>query len=175
MKRRDASKTSPKVKASAPSPASALRASGVDFEVVRELARIAGEFGLAEIEVDPTGRVRVARGRVATEVVHAPLPISGSAPPSLAPPAAVEGKKSEDGIFVSSPFVGTFYRAPSPDAASFVEVGSAVKKGQTVCIVEAMKLMNEIEAEADGVIAEVLVQNGAHVEYGQKLFRITRG
>jgi acetyl-CoA carboxylase biotin carboxyl carrier protein len=73
---------------------------------------------------------------------------------------------------VTSPFVGTFYRAPSPESPSFVEIGQAVKKGQIVCIVEAMKLMNEIESESDGKVAEILVKNGEHVEYGQKLFRI---
>ena len=76
------------------------------------------------------------------------------------------------GTFVTSPFVGTFYRAPSPEAPAFVDVGSIVRKGQVVCIVEAMKLMNEIEAESDGKIAEILVKNGEHVEYGQKLFRV---
>jgi acetyl-CoA carboxylase biotin carboxyl carrier protein len=175
MKRRDASKTPPKAKAAPASATRATSAHGLDFEVVRELARIAGEFGLAEIEVDPSGRIRVARGRVMSEVLHASVPVAAPTAPSLAPPPPVEGAKSEDGVFVSSPFVGTFYRAPSPEAAAFIEVGQKVKKGQTVCIVEAMKLMNEIEAEADGVIAEVLAQNGAHIEYGQKLFRITRG
>ena len=76
--------------------------------------------------------------------------------------------------FISSPFVGTFYRAPSPEAPTFVDVGQAVRKGQVVCIVEAMKLMNEIEAESEGKIEEILVQNGEHVEYGQHLFRLSK-
>jgi acetyl-CoA carboxylase biotin carboxyl carrier protein len=75
---------------------------------------------------------------------------------------------------VTSPFVGTFYRAPSPEADNFVEVGNSVKKGQTLCIIEAMKLMNEIEAEYPCTIHEILVENGQSVEYGQKLFRISR-
>ena len=84
------------------------------------------------------------------------------------------GNAKTDPAFISSPFVGTFYRSPSPEAPQFVEVGQAVRKGQVVCIVEAMKLMNEIEAEIEGQIAEILVQNGAHVEYGQHLFRLTK-
>jgi acetyl-CoA carboxylase biotin carboxyl carrier protein len=92
-------------------------------------------------------------------------------PIALASAPPVEGA-AEAGTFITSPFVGTFYRAPSPEAANFVEAGASVRKGQVVCIVEAMKLMNEIESEADGKIAEILVKNGEHVEYGQKLFRI---
>src|SRR5450432_2549500 len=142
--------------------------SAIDLETVRELARIIGEFGLTEVEADPSGHVRVRR-----ELGVA----AGAAPGAVAPPIglasapAVEGP-SEAGVFVTSPFVGTFYRAPSPDAAVFAEVGQTVRKGQVVCIVEAMKLMNEIECEADGKIAEILVKNGEHVEYGQKLIRI---
>jgi acetyl-CoA carboxylase biotin carboxyl carrier protein len=93
-------------------------------------------------------------------------------PIALTPP--VEAKPAEGGTFVSSPFVGTFYRAPSPDAPAFVEVGQTVRKGQVVCIVEAMKLMNEIEAEADGKVEEILVKNGEHVEYGQHLIRVSK-
>ena len=73
---------------------------------------------------------------------------------------------------MTSPFVGTFYRSPSPDAGSFVEIGTQVKKGQTLCIVEAMKLMNEIESESAGTVAEILVENGKSVEFGQRLFRL---
>jgi acetyl-CoA carboxylase biotin carboxyl carrier protein len=141
--------------------------SAIDLETVRELARIIGEFGLSEVEADPSGRVRVRRelGGVAA----APSGASAPTPIALAPP--VEGT-AEAGTFVMSPFVGTFYRAPSPEASAFVDVGAPVRKGQVVCIVEAMKLMNEIESEADGKVAEILVKNGEHVEYGQKLIRI---
>jgi acetyl-CoA carboxylase biotin carboxyl carrier protein len=134
----------------------------VDFASVRALARIATEFDLEEIEVDGAGHFRVRRA-VVREVG------SGGSAAS----AAVEAK-GEAGTFVSSPFVGTFYRAPSPEAPSFVEVGQAVRKGQVVCIVEAMKLMNEIEAEADGKVEEILVKNGEHVEYGQHLIRLSK-
>jgi len=143
--------------------------SAIDLETVRELARIIGEFGLSEVEADPSGHVRVRRelggGAFGTASPAAPPPIA------LAPAPSVEGAV-EAGTFVTSPFVGTFYRAPSPEAAAFVEVGTSVRKGQVVCIVEAMKLMNEIESEADGKVAEFLVKNGEHVEYGQKLMRL---
>ncbi len=143
--------------------------SAIDLETVRELARIIGEFGLSEVEADPSGRVRVRRelGGVAA----APSGVSAPTPIALAPAPPVESA-AEAGTFVMSPFVGTFYRAPSPEASAFVDVGAPVRKGQVVCIVEAMKLMNEIESEADGKVAEILVKNGEHVEYGQKLIRI---
>ena len=153
--------------------AEARRSSNIDLEAVRELARIATELNLSEVEVDPSGRIRVRRrigGRRVVEAKHEP----GSRPPiTLAPPPPVEGAP-EPGTFISSPFVGTFYRAASPEASAFVEVGDTVRKGQVVCIVEAMKLMNEIEAEADGKVAEVLVKTGAHVEYVQSLFRVAK-
>jgi acetyl-CoA carboxylase biotin carboxyl carrier protein len=145
--------------------------SGVDFEAVRALARIATEFDLEEIEVSGAGHLRVRRGGVLREGAAAPAPIAGARPIALTPP--VDAKPSEAGTFVSSPFVGTFYRAPSPEAPAFVEVGTTVRKGQVVCIVEAMKLMNEIEAESDGKVEEILVKNGEHVEYGQHLIRLT--
>ena len=102
--------------------------------------------------------------------VAAPIP----APAAPAAPAAKAAEKAPEkpGHLVSSPFVGTFYRAPSPDSPAFVDVGSVVKKGQVLCIVEAMKLMNEIEAEVDGRIAEIYVLNATPVEFGEKLFRI---
>jgi len=151
----------------------AARSSNIDLETVRELARIATELNLSEVEADPSGRIRVRRrisGRRLVEAKHEPA----SRPPiTLAPPPPVEGAP-EPGTFISSPFVGTFYRAPSPEATSFVEVGDTVRKGQVVCIVEAMKLMNEIEAEADGKVVEILARNGEHVEYGQALIRLAK-
>ena len=149
--------------------AKAIASSAIDLETVRELARIIGEFGLSEVEADPSGHVRVRRelgGATGSgPAIMAPPPIA------LAPAPLVEAG-AEAGTFVTSPFVGTFYRAPSPEAPAFVDVGAPVRKGQVVCIVEAMKLMNEIESEADGKIVEILVKNGEHVEYGQKLFRV---
>jgi acetyl-CoA carboxylase biotin carboxyl carrier protein len=147
-------------------------ASALDLDTVRELARIIDEFGLSEVEADPSGHVRVRREL--SVAAPAAFGAPAAAPPiSLAPPPPIEGP-SDVGTFVTSPFVGTFYRSPSPEAPSFVELGQSVKKGQIVCIVEAMKLMNEIEAEADGKVAEILVQNGEHIEYGQKLIRLAK-
>jgi acetyl-CoA carboxylase biotin carboxyl carrier protein len=107
-------------------------------------------------------------------VAAAPVPAAAPAAPALAPaaPQAAPKPEAKPGSVVTSPFVGTFYRAPSPDSAPFVDVGTVVKKGQVLCIVEAMKLMNEIEAEIPGKIAEILVQNATPVEFGQPLFRI---
>lgn len=147
-------------------------ASGLDLVAVRELARLAGEFGLSEIEADPSGYIRISRASSAAEAAFAPRPSAPGPTIALAPPPPLEGPK-DPGTVISSPFVGTFYRSPSPEAPVFVEVGQSVRKGQVVCIVEAMKLMNEIEAEADGKVAEVLVKNGEHVEYGQALIRLT--
>jgi acetyl-CoA carboxylase biotin carboxyl carrier protein len=160
----------PKALAAAPKAVGPKIDSAIDLETVRELARIIDEFGLTEVEADPSGHVRVSRA--GTAVAAAPVHAAAPAPTIALAPSPAPSAESETGTFITSPFVGTFYRAPSPEAATFVEVGASVRKGQVVCIVEAMKLMNEIEAESDGKIAEILVKNGEHVEYGQKLFRI---
>jgi acetyl-CoA carboxylase biotin carboxyl carrier protein len=102
-------------------------------------------------------------------VSHAPR--ASPAPEATAPGAAAAPGSENKGNVVASPFVGTFYRTPAPDQPSFVEVGSVVKKGQVLCIIEAMKLMNEIEADEPGKITEILVENGQPVEFGQPLFR----
>jgi len=170
-------KEKPSKQLSSRAPAAAKTASGLELAAVRELALIAEEFGLAEVEADPSGHIRISRrvsgpalwdnasGNAGNDRSAAPVSIG------LAPPAPVE--IAAPGTMVTSPFVGTFYRAPSPDSAAFAEVGQSVKKGQVVCIVEAMKLMNEIEAEVEGKVAEFLVKNGEHVEYGQALIRLS--
>ncbi|MDA8109330.1 MAG: acetyl-CoA carboxylase biotin carboxyl carrier protein [Betaproteobacteria bacterium] len=111
-----------------------------------------------------------------TPLASASAPVAGPAPTAppapAAPGAAPEGEGGQEGHILKSPMVGTFYRAPSPDAKPFVEAGQTVKEGDTVCIIEAMKLMNEIEADASGIIKAVLVENGQPVEYGQPLFLI---
>jgi acetyl-CoA carboxylase biotin carboxyl carrier protein len=112
--------------------------------------------------------VQMAAPSVAPIVAHAPAAAPGAPAPAAAPAAPVAASKT---FTVNSPFVGTFYRAASPDTPAFVEVGQVVKKGQVLCIVEAMKLMNEIEAEQPGRLIEALVQNGSPVEYGEALFR----
>jgi acetyl-CoA carboxylase biotin carboxyl carrier protein len=144
----------------------------VDLERLRELAEIATEFDLAELELDACGGVRVVRRAAgAPAFAAAPLP---PPPVHVAAPVEKAAKPVEVGTLITSPFVGTFYRAPSPEAPPFADVGQSVRKGQVVCIVEAMKLMNEIESEFDGKVLEILVKNAEHVEYGQPLFRIEK-
>jgi acetyl-CoA carboxylase biotin carboxyl carrier protein len=147
-------------------------ARGVGFELseLRRLIRLVQRTGIGELEVRQGERtVRIAaHGVIAASpsVVHA---APAAAPPSgtaAAPPA------SEALAGIVSPMVGTFYRAPAPDADPYVEVGSMVEVGQTVCIIEAMKLMNEIESEVRGRITSILVENAQPVEFGQKLFLI---
>jgi acetyl-CoA carboxylase biotin carboxyl carrier protein len=126
-------------------------------------------------------RLLITRGHGPAPIVqmsHAPSsPVQPLQPMSLAPRVTAETRQDaaaaeKRGHLVTSPFVGTFYRTPAPDQPVFVEVGSVVKKGQTLCIIEAMKLMNEIEADEPGKVTEVLVENGQPVEFGQALFRI---
>jgi len=146
-----------------------------ELATVRELAEIATEFDLAELEVDPCGGIRVVRRQAVGSTGASAAP---AAPPLPPPPpvASVEKveKPVETGVLITSPFVGTFYRAPAPEAPPFVDAGQTVRKGQVVCIVEAMKLMNEIESESDGKILDILVKNAEHVEYGQPLFRLEK-
>jgi acetyl-CoA carboxylase biotin carboxyl carrier protein len=141
----------------------------VDIDKLRVLLSVLTEQNIAEFEHEAEGvRVRVVRGTVGDVAMAAPA-AAAAAPAASAPPAL-----DPDAIDVTSPFVGTFYRAPSPDAPAFAEVGSVVRPGQTLCIIEAMKLMNEIEAEVSGTVVEVSAQNGKPVEFGQKLFRIKK-
>jgi len=148
----------------------------LDLDTLQALARVLTENDIAEFEHEADGvRVRIVRG--ARTVVAPSLAAAGVAGPvpSVAPAAGPPSTETPaDTIDVTSPFVGTFYRSPSPDAPSFVEIGSVVRPGQTICIIEAMKLMNEIEAECSGTVVEVLVQNGKAVEFGQKLYRIKK-
>jgi acetyl-CoA carboxylase biotin carboxyl carrier protein len=119
------------------------------------------------------GQQAPAFAQVVTHAAPVAAQIPAMAPAAPAAPAAAPAAKPEKpGTLVTSPFVGTFYRAPSPDSKPYCDVGSVVKKGQVLCIVEAMKLMNEIEAEVDGRVAEILAQNATPVEFGQPLFRI---
>ena len=146
-----------------------------EIATVRELAEIATEFDLAELDVDPCGGIRIVRRHAGGAAGAAAAPAAPSLPPP--PPSPVvekTDKPAESGVLLTSPFVGTFYRAPAPEAPPFVEAGQSVRKGQVKCIVEAMKLMNEIESEFDGKILEILVKNAEHVEYGQPLFRIEK-
>jgi acetyl-CoA carboxylase biotin carboxyl carrier protein len=145
----------------------------VNQREIRRLAELLREYGLSEVEVEQEGvRIRLRReaAPMATAppgpVSVAPAPVPAGSPVAATPPGA-------DGahlLTIEAPMVGTFYRAPSPDAQPFVREGDRVKKGQVVCIIEAMKLMNEIESKVAGRVAKVLVENSQPVEYGQPLF-----
>jgi acetyl-CoA carboxylase biotin carboxyl carrier protein len=142
----------------------------VDIEKLRALLAVLTEENVAEFEHESEGvRVRIVRGGFAQ-----PMPLAMAAHVPVPAASATLVETPTDVIDVTSPFVGTFYRSPSPDAPAFVEVGSVVRPGQTLCIIEAMKLMNEIEAELSGTIVEIYAQNGKAVEFGQKLFRIKK-
>jgi acetyl-CoA carboxylase biotin carboxyl carrier protein len=142
------------------------------IELTRRLAAVATELGLSEIEVESAGtRLRVQRaGAPAAPVVHAVATQPASAPTTIIEPAVVADVAAPAAITVEAPMVGTFYRASSPTADPFVREGDVVKEGQILCIIEAMKLMNEIESKAAGRIVKILVENGQPVEYGQPLF-----
>jgi acetyl-CoA carboxylase biotin carboxyl carrier protein len=152
----------------------------MDLRKLKKLIDLVQESGIAELEItEGEEKVKIVKGgavditgasaaaaapaRAATEAARPGAP---AAAPAAEPPAGQEGH------VVKAPMVGTFYRSPSPDAKVFVEVGQSIKEGQTICIIEAMKLMNEIESDASGVIKAILVENGQPVEYGQPLFVI---
>ncbi|MBI5710970.1 MAG: acetyl-CoA carboxylase biotin carboxyl carrier protein [Candidatus Eisenbacteria bacterium] len=142
---------------------------------LRQLIRLVQRTGIGELEVSSGGRtVRIAAhaGVPIATAMPAPGGRSAPAPGGVATPAAAASPKAEEHAAISSPMVGTFYRAPAPDAEPYVEVGDMVEVGQTVCIIEAMKLMNEIESEIRGRVVKILVDNAQPVEFGQKLFLI---
>ncbi|CNS32657.1 acetyl-CoA carboxylase biotin carboxyl carrier protein subunit [Neisseria gonorrhoeae] len=152
----------------------------MDLRKLKKLIDLVEESGIAEIEVtEGEEKVRITRtiAAAAAPVYAAPVPAAAPAvtPPAApvaasAPAAAPAARDLSDAQ--KSPMVGTFYRAPGPNAAAFVEVGQQVKAGDTLCIIEAMKLMNEIEAEKSGTVKEILVENGTPVEFGEPLFII---
>lgn len=141
----------------------------LSLKQLEKLLKTLADGGVTDFEYqDERYRVRVGLGASATASpsIHPSGPAPGAAPAPLQP-AAEQGF-----VFVTSPFVGTFYRASSPDSDPFVEVGSTVRPGQSLCIVEAMKLMNEIESDHEGTVVEILVENGTSVEFGQQLFKL---
>lgn len=155
---------------------SSTEGSGGAFSLrdIREFAAVLREYGLAELEFDRGGeRIRLRIGNDPAEVAVTPEAPSKTVGAATRPVTQKVDAPEKSGVYVKSPFVGTFYRAPSPETPPYVQVGEVVKKGQVLCIVEAMKLMNEIEAEADGRVEEILVENGEPVEYGASLFRLT--
>jgi acetyl-CoA carboxylase biotin carboxyl carrier protein len=152
----------------------------MDLRKLKTLIELVETSGIAELEIqEGEERVRITRALmqgahgIAAPPQSAPI---GLAPPvpNVAPSAPVEAPPPEEGHVVKSPMVGTFYRSASPGAKPFVEVGDAVQQGDVLCIVEAMKLMNEIEADASGTIKAVIAENGQPVEFGQPLFIIAQ-
>lgn len=149
----------------------------MDLRKLKTLIDLVSESNVSELEItEAEGKVRIVKsgGTVMQQYVAAPAP-TAAAPVATAMaelPAPVAAVPAQTGHVVKSPMVGTFYRASSPGAKSFVEVGSVVKEGETICIIEAMKILNEIEADKSGTVARILGENGQAVEYGQPLFVI---
>jgi acetyl-CoA carboxylase biotin carboxyl carrier protein len=156
----------------------------IDLDQLRALMESMREFELDEMELENSEERIVLRRGGATPMTIAPAPAYVAHAPSMVPPpppavptaasVAPEAAEAADVVFVTSPFVGTFYRAASPGAEPYAKPGSRIEVGQTLCIVEAMKLMNEIESELSGEVLEVLVENGKTVEYGDKLFKVRK-
>lgn len=153
----------------------------MDLRKLKTLIDLVSESGISELEVNEgEDRVRIVNAgspAPAGQVVYAnPAPVqamqAASAASAPAPAAAVEAPAAETGFVAKSPMVGTFYRAPNPESPNFVNIGDTVKVGQTLCIIEAMKLLNEIESEHAGVVKEILCENGQGVEFDQPLFII---
>ncbi|MDJ0916754.1 MAG: acetyl-CoA carboxylase biotin carboxyl carrier protein [Woeseiaceae bacterium] len=156
----------------------------MDIRKVKKLIELLDESGIAEIEItEGEESVRISRyAQGAPAAAPAPLPVAAPAPAAPAAPvpaeaaapapAAAPSPVEDDGYEVKSPMVGTFYSASSPGSAPYVQVGDRVSEGDTVCIIEAMKMMNQIEADVSGVIKSIRIQNGEPVEYGQTLFVI---
>jgi acetyl-CoA carboxylase biotin carboxyl carrier protein len=154
------------------------------IDEIRQFIQLVNESGIAELELQRgEDRVRIKRAPTAADIVvpggvtapfPAGVPVLASSPNSAVAPAAPSAASAalapDNTVLVKSPIVGTFYEAPAPDAPPFVKVGDHVQPGQVLCIIESMKLMNEIEAEASGIIAARLVENGHPVEYGEALF-----
>ncbi|WEN41209.1 Biotin carboxyl carrier protein of acetyl-CoA carboxylase [Thauera sp. GDN1] len=148
----------------------------MDLRKLKKLIDLVQESGISELEVtEGEEKVRIAKHSAAAPAAYyaqIPAAAPAAAAPAAAAPAAESGNALPEGHVVKSPMVGTFYRASAPGAKPLVEVGQSVNEGDRLCIIEAMKLMNEIEADASGVIKAILVENGEPVEYGQPLFVI---
>jgi len=151
----------------------------MDFKEIEDIVKFISGTDIVEFELErPNGKVKIKRGVSRSDITEIRPDVG--IPPGVAVSeqkieeqrGEKEAAKSEKIKQITSPMVGTFYRAPSPDAQSFVEVGGTVKKGQIVCIVEAMKLMNEIESEFNGKVVSILIENGQPVEYGEPLLVI---
>ncbi|MGI3744321.1 MAG: acetyl-CoA carboxylase biotin carboxyl carrier protein [Janthinobacterium lividum] len=150
----------------------------MDIRKVKKLIELLEESGIDELEIrEGEESVRISRhSKTPAQQYYAPAPVAAPAPAPVAAPVAAAAEApaapQHAGNLIKSPMVGTFYRTPAPGSPAFVEVGKTVKKGDTICIVEAMKMMNHIEAEVSGTIESILVENGQPVEYDQPLFTI---
>jgi len=150
----------------------------MDLRKLKTLIDLVSESNVSELEItEPEGKVRIVKGPVGAPMVAqtsgvVPAPMT-AAPIPVAPVVLTQAEQAEaSGHVVKSPMVGTYYASASPEAKPFVQVGSVVKEGETICIIEAMKILNEIEADKSGTITRILVDNGQAVEYGQPLFHI---
>ena len=148
----------------------------MDIRKIKKLIELLEESDLAEIEIsEGEESVRISRGAAMSTAPIITAPAAAPAPTTPAPSsdnAASEPPAAVDGHVITAPMVGTFYRSPSPEAGNFVEVGQSVTEGQTLCIIEAMKIMNQIEADRSGVLAAILAEDGQPVEFDQPLFVI---
>ena len=143
----------------------------MDLRKLKTLIDLVSESNISELEItEAEGKVRIVKGGTAAAAVQYVQALPAAA--AAAAPAAATAAAAPSGHVVKSPMVGTFYRSSSPGAAPFVEVGAQVKEGDTICIIEAMKILNEIEADKSGTITQILGENGQAVEYGQPLFII---
>ena len=161
----------------------------INVEQLKQILNLVREHDLSELEIEQEGlRVKVRKDAAGGLAVHPPTSIAGhveargagaaaaavpaATPPTSPAPPTGEAESDIELAVVKSPIVGTFYRSPEPGAASFVDIGTTVKKGQVLCIIEAMKLMNEIDSEYDGEVVNVYVESGQPVQYGERLFAI---
>jgi acetyl-CoA carboxylase biotin carboxyl carrier protein len=155
----------------------------MDLDLIKKLVKIVDNSGVTDLEIDENGlKIKIAKKNKQAQIITQPqIPVTSAQPvvqPAESPVKEVVEKKPEVEITatnvheIRSPIVGTFYRAPAPDADSYVQVGTVVSPGSVLCIVEAMKLMNEIESDVSGKVTKILVENGKPVEYNQPLFLI---
>ena len=156
----------------------------MDLRKLKTLIDLVSESNVSELEItEAEGKVRIVKGQIGAPVAVSTPVVMAAAPAATAPATAVAASATAEapvsvepaavsGHVVKSPMVGTFYTASSPDAKPFVQIGSVVKEGETICIIEAMKILNEIEADKSGTVTRVMVDNGQAVEYGQPLFMI---
>ncbi len=150
----------------------------IDLKQLKELMRSLKQHDISELEIEKNGeRIKLCRSveQVGHSAVSMMPPATMASIPAQAP-GGREGPAEDDASthYITSPFVGTFYECPSPGSDPFVKVGSEIKTGQSLCIIEAMKLMNEIEADVNGTILEILAENGKSVEYGDRLFKVKK-